>query len=279
MRATAIIVVGSLWVFLPCCTASQGESLVFFDEDGGAGNPRGLYNFDTTTGASTLRCAMGGNERFFGMDVRRSDQKVFAVDLWGRGLWTINVNTGEKALVGTMSAIDRPEGIAFHPISGELYVSSVVGDLYKVNPDTAETDLIGSAGQSLNGHSFTPDGTRLLAFHQAAGSCFEVDITTGLATRISDGIPSSHVPEDSAFTLDGALYLTSYSGFIFELDPISGLRRQSWSTGLGSRLLGLITAPIPEPTTGASLGALAVLAACGVSCRRARLLGKSLQQP
>jgi hypothetical protein len=47
------------------CLAGRARAaveLVYFAE-----SPRGLHNFDTATGLSTLRVAMTGTERFFAM--------------------------------------------------------------------------------------------------------------------------------------------------------------------------------------------------------------------
>src|SRR5204862_3744570 len=81
-------------VFFFALSPVRSAQLIYFDE-----SPRGLYTYDTTTGVSSLRAAMIGSERFFGMDRRPSDGSIFAVDLFRAGLWTINRDTGSTQLI------------------------------------------------------------------------------------------------------------------------------------------------------------------------------------
>ena len=78
--------------------SQANAELVYFEEDGGSGNPRGLYNFDLQTNESTLRATVGGSERFFSMAMRPSDGTVFAIDADSR-LHTIDTDTGATSLV------------------------------------------------------------------------------------------------------------------------------------------------------------------------------------
>src|SRR5687767_2001450 len=87
-----------LLLYLSMAACVNAETLIYFDENGGNGNPRGLYNFDTETGLSTLRTTVAGDERFFAMAIRQSDHQVFAVSLDSE-LYTININTGAPTLI------------------------------------------------------------------------------------------------------------------------------------------------------------------------------------
>jgi hypothetical protein len=225
--------------------AVHGAQLIYFTE-----SPRGLYNFDTDTGLSTLRCSMAGSERFFAMDRRPSDGAVFAVDLLGPGLWTINTESGATNRVGTLTpTVYHPEGIAFNPQTGELFVDSVNGALYKVNPATAATTFIGQSGKVLGGHSFIPDGSAMLAMGQGQGQdyLYKVDPTTAAATYVGPGITATSVPEDTTFAADGQFYGTDYHGSIYRLNTQTGAATFIGSTGHGDGLLGLIA--VPEPST------------------------------
>ena len=245
-------------VVVLCVGSIRAEQLIYFTE-----SPRGLYNFDTETGQSTLRCSMTGEERFFAMDRRPSDGMVFAVDLWGSGLWNIDTENGETTLIGTLNpTVDRPEGITFHPETGELFVSSVEGDLYKVDPDTAVTTLIGHSNLTINGHSFTPDGSEILAVRQGTGGLYSVDSTTASATYIGSGTSPNTTPEDTTFGRNGELFGTAYNGTIYRFNTETGEATLVGSTGYGKGLLGLITADVPEPSTLVllSIGAISMLA-------------------
>jgi hypothetical protein len=230
--------------------AVHGAQLIYFTEA-----PRGLYNFDTDTGLSTLRCSMTGSERFFAMDRRPSDGAVFAVDLLGSGLWTINTESGATNRIGTLTpTVDRPEGIAFNPRTGELFVDSVNGALYKVNPATATTTFVGQSGMALRGHSFIPDGSAMLAMGQGQGQdyLYKVDPTTAAATYIGPGITTTSVPEDTTFAADAQFYGTDYHGGIYRVNTQTGAATFVGGTGHGDGLLGLIA--VPEPSTLALLG-------------------------
>lgn len=234
--------------------ASRAAQLIYFTE-----SPRGLYNFDTETGVSSLRCSMTGTERFFAMDRRPSDGTVFAVDLLGAGLWTINTECGATSRIGTLSpAVDRPKGITFNPVTGDLFVSSVAGALYEVNPTTAATSLVGQSGMLLNGHSFAPDGATMFAVRQGEhdNGLYTVSATTAAATYVGPGIVGTSVPEDTTFAPDGRLYGTDYHGGIYRLDTQTGVATFLGNTGHGDGLLGLIA--VPEPSI------LALLGMCGI---------------
>src|SRR5437762_9263646 len=114
----------------------SGAQLVYFQENGVGGQPRGLYNFDTTTGLSSQRAAVGGTERFFGMDARLSDAALFAVNYVDNGsmsgLYRINIDTGATSLIGSMG-VDMMVGLAFNPLNGDLYSLRHAGGLYRVN--------------------------------------------------------------------------------------------------------------------------------------------------
>jgi len=235
-----------------CCLVlfiqSAAAQLVYFDE-----TPRGLYTFNPITGASTLRCVVPGTERFFGMDRRASDGVIFGTDLFGSGLWTINPNTCATTRIGTLTpAIDRPEGIAFHPITGQLYVSSVDGDLYKVNSANAATTLVGHSGLTIRGHSFSPDGSRFLAIHESTGDLYSVNPLNAVATRIGPSIPSS-TPEDMTFTADGQLFGTAFSGELYGINPATGAATLLGTSPDPGGLLSLVAIPEPGALWSASL--------------------------
>jgi DNA-binding beta-propeller fold protein YncE len=252
MKFNVILMIGLLTAATTIFSSSviHAAQLIYFTE-----SPRGLYNFDTDTGLSTLRCSMTGTERFFAMDRRPSDGTVFAIDLLGSGLWTINTDSGATNRIGTLSPIvDRPKGITFNPITEELFVSSVAGALYKVSPATASTTFVGQSGIDINGHSFTPDGATMLAMRQGQGQngLYSVDPMTAAVAYIGPGITVTSVPEDTAFAADGLFYGTDYQGDIFRVNTHTGVATSVGSTGHGNGLLGLIA--VPEPSTLALLG-------------------------
>src|SRR5438132_1433103 len=76
------------------------DDLTYFLRDPSGINPRGLYNFNTTTTASTLQTAVTSGNMLFAFDVRPSDGVVFGVDLGGN-LFTISTSTGAVTVIGS----------------------------------------------------------------------------------------------------------------------------------------------------------------------------------
>jgi hypothetical protein len=240
--------------------------LVFFDEVAVGQSPRGLYNFDTVTGISTLRTTVPGTERFFSMDVRPSDGTVFAVSLEPTpGIFTIDINAGAASLVG-LTGIHDLAGVAFHPTSGQLFGLKNQGGLYSINQLTGAATFIGNTtfegGYVDRGLVFSPSG-RLFGFTHS-GALYQIDTATGSVAPVGgSGNPVNLLSEDAAFTSAGELFATDFAGTIFRTDPLTGNGTVVGSTGLGSGLLGIIA--VPEPSTLALVicGASIVAVLCG----------------
>jgi hypothetical protein len=224
------------------------NTLVYFEESGGGGNPRGFYNYDTVTGVSTLRSTVSGSERFFGMDVRPSDGVVFTADEVGAVLYTVDVDTGAKTAIGSTGA-PNPSALAFDPTTGVLYglagttLASV--SLYSVNQTTGAFSLIGNTSPVIRGLEFDSSG-QLYGFEQQ-GDLYEIDKSNGSITLVGGSGPTALVAEDSAFTPAGELFFTDFDGDVFHIDVTTGLRTVVGNSGMGQGLLGLIPDPVPEP--------------------------------
>ena len=235
--------------------------LVFFDEDGSGDEPGGLYNFNTETEVVTLRATVPGDARFFAMDTKPRDMKVFACDPEGGYLWTIDIDTGVPTRIGPTGFSGNrygPVGLAFHPTSGALFGLINAGGLYSVNTWTGRFTFIGDTGGLDRGLSFSPTG-ELFAFGHD-GDLYSIDPATGNATPVGGaGNPVIGKSEDSTFTLSGELYATDYLGTIFRTDPITGDGVIVGTTGLGPGLLGLIEIPEPGTILLVGLGSLALL--------------------
>jgi len=225
--------------------------LVFFDE--GRDSPRGLFNFDTETGITTLRADVPGETRFIAMDTRPSDMTVFTCDFEGL-LWTIDINTGVATPIGPTGlsgASNGPVGLAFDPVSGDLFGLKNNGGLYSVNTSTGAFTFIGDTGDVDRGLSFSPAG-QLFGF-TGGGDLYSIDPTTGSETAIGGtGNPVVGISEDSTFTRAGELYGTDFRGTIFRTDIVTGDGVLVGPTGLDFGLLGIVE--VPEPATLLLLG-------------------------
>jgi hypothetical protein len=225
---------------------AKGENLIFFDE----GGVDALYNFDTVTNAVTLRTAVSVNRRYFGMDVRPSDKKVFAIeyntDSLASALWTIDINTGLALSVGPTA--NNMCGLAFQPGSDALFGITHGGQLYSVNASSGTSTLIGNSNPVIRGISFNSAGT-LYGFG-IFGALYQVNPATGAATAIGgtgNPVPGNDIAEDSTFTPSGQLFGTDFGGDLFKTDPITGNGTKIAVTGQGAGLLALIAEPTPEP--------------------------------
>ena len=246
--AAAVALLGS-------ATGIEAAELIFFDEDGGGGNPRGLYNYDTDTGVATLRAPVTADGRFFAMDTRLSDMTVFAADLDG-GLWTIDIDTGTPSFIGA-TGIDVFLSLAIHPTTDELFgLRNNVG-LYSIDPSTAVATFLGPTASVHRGLAFSPAGD-LFGF-TPAGDLWSVNPLNGQVIPVGGtGNPVVGVSEDATFTRSGELFATDYLGTIFQTDPLTGDGVAIGTTGMDAGLLALIE--VPEPATivlvGSALGLL-----------------------
>ena len=112
----------AITLVMSCCTLGYGtraDELTYFDENGGNGNPRGLYNFDTETGDSELRAEVGGNQRFFSLTQRASDGVVYASHVNASDLYIIDVDTGEFKFVAA-TGLATVADITFDPNNDKL---------------------------------------------------------------------------------------------------------------------------------------------------------------
>lgn len=233
---------------LAVTSAVAQVDLVYFDENGGGGNPRGLYDFEVASGKSALRAPVGGSQRFFSMDQRPSDGVVFAAEVvTGNALWTINIDTGVTQFV-VSHGLPTVADISFDPKTNVLYgmTRNAPYQLYTIDPTTGGSTLIGNLANEVRaGLTFSPTGT-LYGF-TLTGTLYQIDPNTAAVTLIGgSGAPMSLL-EDADFTPDGRLFAVDWYGLIFQIDPHTGARLQVGNTGMGTGLTAVLG--IPEPSS------------------------------
>lgn len=248
--AIATIVVAGLVLTASPCRAS---TLVYFEADGGAGNPRGLYNFDTSTGISTLRAAVGGTDTFFAMAARPTDGTVFAVGGTGNeNLYTIDINSGVFNLVGSLGTTDITN-IAFDPTTSVLYgLGRNTQQFYSIDQTTGARTAIGMTTATRAGLDFSPSG--VLYGTTVSGILYDVNPATAADTLVGGSGSSSQLIEDAAFTPTGDMFVTNFHGSIYQVNTLNGALTLVGSTGMGDGLVGLVAEPVPEPGTVVLLG-------------------------
>jgi|GEM_PF-2382822 len=240
MKDTRLSLAAVVTVLLITACGAQAAELICFEENGGGGNPRGLYNFDTSTGMIELRTTVGGNQRFFSLAQRHSDGVVFAMHVNASDLYTIDVDTGEFTFI-TATGLDTVADITFDPDNDKLYgLGRNTSLFYEIDPTNGSSRLIGNAAPVRSGLTFSPDGV-LYGLHVFDGNLYTIDPETGQPTLVGSSGPDPGTIEDATFTSAGEMFFTDYGGNIYQIDPDNGARTLLGSTGMGSGLSGVIS--------------------------------------
>ena len=230
--------------------------LVYFEENGGGGNPRGLYNFDASTGNSTLRTTVSGAKRYFSFDERPSDGMIFAAEVvTGNALWTIDIDTGGLTFECS-HYLDTVADVSFDPATDELYglMRNAPYGLYTIDPASGGSTFIGYVGNGVRtGMTFAPDGT--LYGMTLTGTLYTIDKTTGGTTLIGGSGDYVSTVEDADFTPDGRLFAVDWSGNLVQIDTATGHRTLVGTTGMGTGLTGVLGIPEPAAVLLLVLGA------------------------
>jgi len=223
--------------------------VVYFEENGGTGGGRGLYDFVSATGTSSLRASVGGSERLFSMAVDAGGA-VFGADPATDNLYLVDLTTGTVTflvgLVGTATVAD----ITFDPISGQLYASerNAPLNLYTIDLGSGVATIVGTMTSVRSGLTFAPDGT--LFGCALNGTLYVVDPLTAAETLVgSGGAGSLTLVEDGTVRPDGTIFVTDFDGDVFAIDPVTGIKTFAGTSGLGSGLLGIV----PEPMAAAAV--------------------------
>jgi hypothetical protein len=142
-------------------------------------------------------------------------------------LLVINPATGAGTLVGTIGDGAEVEAMGIATYNGELFVLDQIGDrLIVVNPLTggtvrtvAVTDPFGLFGVYSEGDfEIAANGS---AYYTESESRFNrLDLQTGVATQISNAVPSNI--DGLALTPGGTMYAYQTGGQLYTIDPATG---------------------------------------------------------
>jgi len=158
-------------------------------------------------------------------------------------LYILNAATG--AVSSTVGPIGfGVTGLAFHPITGELYGVTTVENsppqpqpsLIKINPATGAGTLIGPLGpvgclvppasstQPVTDITFRADGT-LFGWSRCTDDLVTINLATGLATVVADSGLTTSGGDGIAFSPTGTLYFAGSrnNGPLRTINPATGL--------------------------------------------------------
>jgi hypothetical protein len=257
-----------------------------------------MLRIDLETGLGELFPAGGGS---YGLSFGPSGRLYGAGNTPGNivNLIEIDTTTGDYSVIGVMNVPCCSGGLAFD-IDGRLWLVTGVGDLYEIDPATAQATLVMQTG--LNVVGLTGCGHRLLALSRlfgppGSGILAVIDPDAGTVAPVGPETDElSTVEGGLAFDAEGRLWavLDRVAPFdlpipedaIVQLDPIHGTVLSSLEVYEGGSSLAIapppavcpLGVPVTEiPTLGRwPLAALAVLLALG-GLAFARRLNRSTQ--
>ncbi len=252
--------------FFVIYSSSQAVILTYLEVNGSEDSPRGLYDFDTVTGISTLQSPMSGGERLFKFASHPSNGNIYAIsgNFSSSRFYDLDPSTGNTSLIWT-GGWEYYQSIAFDPISEELYAIVVstappgLGFNYylaTVDPATGRYSTIGQTHDAVNlvfsdtGELFGMVFGNVSSENPLMGNLIRINKTSGSYTSIGGITPFTTSSADSIFA-GGYIYSTDWGGNIFKTDPETGEGVLIGNTGMGDGLGGLF---IPEPSSLALIG-------------------------
>lgn len=195
MRALASLLITGLF----CLSAASARAASGYGEDA-LGN---LYRIDLSAHAAT---SLGGAGYYGSQPIvditglSAWDGSMFAVSDGIKALLKIDATTGSASIVGGLGLSGGGSGQydsydfgMAADCNGTFWLSSAVtGQLWRVNPATGATTLVGALGHGITG--LVARGTTLFgAAGRGDNSFYRIDTATGAATRIGgfgSGVPA-----------------------------------------------------------------------------------------
>jgi hypothetical protein len=142
------------------------------------------------------------------------------------GIYRVNISTGAATLVTTTSPVINISGLAFHPVTGQLYASvrlpSAQPDrIYKVSLPSGATTLVGATGQGPTQDIIFSNAGQLFGITNTGtttNNLIRIDTTTGVGTLVgSMGITGAQ----GLATRPDSSFVTGVEERIFDEIPVA----------------------------------------------------------
>lgn len=224
-------------------------SLITYATSGNGGAISNLYTVDIVTGDTTLI----GNTGFSLNSIAYYNGVLYGTERNGGSLVSINTDTGESRVIGTLGANVTSFAISS---SGEAFGwSESSDDAVSINLLTGATSVLGDAGVFSATHGLAFAGN-MLTFFNEDGNFYDVDQVTGSLTQISStGLDrySRGAIDGDISTVDGLYYGLTWQESVFginKLDYTDGSFEGFVATDVKLHTLTFAdTAEVPEPST------------------------------
>jgi MYXO-CTERM domain-containing protein len=196
---------------------------------------------------------------------------LYGVNSQNDSLYLIDTATGSATLIGAMAMVNDAVGLAFNVNSGALYVSDLSERLFRVDPATAQAELVGEIGGGaygdLEGLGYDPVNDVLYGISDDAQQFLAIDPATADAVALDVNLPDDQWRGLTFDPVSGVAYATSVTpSRLYRIDPLAGTTTFIDTLDGASAVQGLAYSSVPGP------GA-AWLAVVGLACGRRRRRG------
>ena len=213
-------------------TKPLGETMWGYNAYSSGGLSEGPVYFDIDDPGNTvvlLAATMSGD--FMSGGTWMPDERWICCEYASGILWEIDPEEGDMTSIG--GGGQALNGLGWDPVNAQMYGIGNTDDLFKVDYETGQTELVGSGGtgQTMIALLFDRDGNAYSYDVKFSGNSiwYSVDLTTGALTQIGDMGKTMCYAQDGDYCcildkmfLTGYIYSPEYGGYLCEVDISSG---------------------------------------------------------
>lgn len=213
-----------------------------------------LVSFDTESGQPTDVGSVGTYIQDIGFNT--SDGFLYGYDYSGKGrLQRIDPGDGATLPVGpplSDSGFSSPHGMTYDANTDQLYVTTKLGDLLRVDPYTGDVNLVGTLSEHVWGLAFDASTETLFGWGVIGRVPVRVSTKDASVTVIGDGQPIAGVEGLTFDSETASLYAVllrnpNEDSILATVDPENAEVTEIGDLGTDDFISGL--AITPEPTT------------------------------